>query len=220
MNLRRWLAVAVILTLFASPALGQRAGYRRPPRPAGGGSSTRLEITPLYGLQWGGTIRTYEGDFVFQDSGMWGVIVDVTVRSGAQVELLYWRQDTDVVLDEGFVSSTQLFDAAVEYWQIGGLYEFRRAGNVRIFGSMSLGATHIDPEPAILDDDWKFSTIFGLGAKVFVSDRIALRLQASMPVTYIYTSGGLFCGGGGCYTTLGGEGVVQGNLLAGLTFAF
>ena len=220
MNCRRWLAVAVILTLCASPALAQRNAYRRPPTPSSGGASSRFEITPVYGLQWGGTIRTYEGDFVFEDSGMWGIIVDATVASGSQVELLYWRQDTDVILDEGFAADAQLFDAAVEYWQIGGLREFRRSGNVRFFGSMSLGATHVDPKPAVLDDDWKFSTIFGVGAKVFVSDRVAIRLQASMPLTLIYTSGGMFCGGGGCYSTIGGEGVVQGNLLAGLTFAF
>ncbi|MEE8572355.1 MAG: hypothetical protein V3T20_03760 [Gemmatimonadota bacterium] len=220
MNWRRWLAVAVILMLCASPAFGQRGSYRRPPRPATGGATTRFEITPVYGLQWGGTISTYEGDLVLEDSGMWGVIVDATVRSGAQVELLYWRQDTDVVLDDGFAVDAPLFEAAVEYWQIGGLYEFRQTGNLRMFGTLSMGATHVDPKPSALDDDWRFSTIFGIGTKVFVSDRIALRLQASMPVTFIQTSGGMFCGPGGCYTTLGGMGIAQGNLLAGLTFAF
>jgi hypothetical protein len=192
MNLRRWLAVAVVLVLFASPALAQRGGYGRPPtppRPSTGGPTTRFEITPLIGLQWGGTIRTYEGDVVFEDSGMWGVIVP-------------------------------LFDAIVEYWQIGGLREIRRSGNVHVFGSLSLGATHIDPKTRDLSDEWKFSTIFGIGTKVFVSERVALRLQASMPLTFIYTSGGMWCGGGGCYTSIGGEGSVQGNLLAGLTFAF
>ena len=223
MNRRRWLAVAVVLVLFASPALAQRGGYGRPPTPRliiGGAATTRFEITPVYGLQWGGTIRTYDGDIVFEDSGMWGIILDATVASGAQVELLYWRQDTDVVFKEGYQPSEPLFDAAVEYWQIGGLREFRRSGNVRFFGSMSLGATHVDPEPRRYDDDWRFSMIFGVGTKVFVSDRIGLRLQASMPLTFIYTSGGMYCDGGGCYSSMGGEGVVQGNLLAGLTFAF
>ena len=223
MNLRRWLAVALVLVLFASPALAQRGGYGRPPtppRPSTGGPTTRFEITPVFGLQWGGTIRTYEGDVVFEDSGMWGVILDATVAHGSQVELLYWRQDTSVILKERYQPNEPLFDAVVEYWQIGGLREIRRSGNVHVFGSLSLGATRIDPKTRNLSDEWKFSTIFGLGTKVFVSERVALRLQASMPITFIYTSGGMWCGGGGCYTSIGGEGSVQGNLLAGLTFAF
>lgn len=92
--------------------------------------------------------------------------------------------------------------------------------NVHLFGSMSLGATHMDPKTRNLDDDWRFSSVVGVGAKVFVSDNVSLRLQASMPITFIYTSGGMWCGPGGRYTSIGGEGSVQGNLLAGLTFAF
>ena len=209
--------VALVLVACASPAAAQRRGGSRSFATA----STRFEITPIYGYQWGGTIRTYEGDVVFEGSDSWGVIADVTVRSGAQLELLYWRQDTELVLKGGGLGvPTQLFDATVEYWHGGGLVEYRRQGNVRLFGTMTIGATHVDPKPSVLSDDWRFSAIFGVGAKVLFSERVGIRLQASMPLTFIASSGAVFCGGGACYTTIGGEGLPQGNLSAGLIVAF
>ena len=211
MTWKRWLAVVLVLACFAAPAMAQQGGTTYAPPTA----QSKFELSGIYGYQWGGTVRSYEGDYVLSDSGAWGIIANITVGPGSQLEFSYNRQDTQLMWKQGGIEH-QLFDVAVEYWQGGGLYEFKRAGNVRFFGSFTLGATHLAPKESVYADDWRFSTVFGIGAKVFVSEKVGLRLQASLPLTWLWS--GAYCGWYGC--TYGGQGVVQGNLSAGLTFAF
>jgi len=210
MKWRVWLAVALVVLCCATPALAQRRG---------GGSGTvsanetKFEITPLYGWMWGGTIRTYEGDFVLDASGGWGVLVDITVRPGAQLELKYIRQDTDLYVKSGFERET-LTEVGVNYYQIGGLYEFQHKGNTDFFGTVTLGATQFSPKTA--SDEWLFSSTMGVGAKVFMSERIGLRLQADWLLSFVTSS--MWCGWYGC--SLSGQAISQGMLSAGLIFAF
>ncbi len=212
MTWRRWLAIVLVLACFAAPAMGQQRGTTYTP-PV---TQSKFELSGLYGYQWGGTVRGYDGDYVIASSGAWGIVADITIRPGAQIELSYSRQDADLMWKSKGIEE-KLFDVGVEYWQIGGLAEFKRQGNVRFFGLMTLGATHFDPKGSQYADDWRFSTVFGVGAKVFFSEKVGLRLQATMPVTWLWSTG--YCDWFyGCGVT--GQGVVQGNLSAGLTFAF
>jgi hypothetical protein len=161
-------------------------------------------------------VRAYDGDHVLRSSGAWGIVADITIRPGAQLELSYSRQDTDLMFKRGGIEE-YLFDVGVEYWQGGGLYEFKQQGNVRFYGLFTLGATHFDPKGSQYADDWRFSTVFGVGAKVFFSERVGLRPQAAMPLTWLWSTAycDWFYGCG-----VGGQGIIQGNLSAGLTFAF
>jgi hypothetical protein len=213
MKWRVCLAVALVFLCCSTPALAQR-------RMSGGSGTvsaneTKFEITPLYGWIWGGTIRTYEGDFILDASGGWGVLVDITLRPGAQLELKYIRQDTDLYLKSGVERET-LADIAVNYYQVGGLYEFQHKGNADFFGTVTLGATQLSPKNVAAGDEWLFSSTLGVGTKVFLSERIGLRLQADWMLNFVTSS--MWCGWYGC--SLGGQAISQGMLSAGLIFAF
>ncbi|MCK5619955.1 MAG: hypothetical protein KAJ17_11165, partial [Candidatus Krumholzibacteria bacterium] len=65
-----------------------------------------------------------------------------------------------------------------------------------------------------------FSMIFGLGAKIYATDRIGLRVQARLPFTFISGGAGIGCGTGGCYTTVGGSGIAQFDVSAALMLMF
>ena len=97
-----------------------------------------------------------------------------------------------------------------------------RKGKVMPFGMFTLGGTRIVPEwtGAASDDVWKFSIIFGLGAKIYINEKIGLRVQGRMP--WMFVDGGAYmgCGGGGCYTSFGGSGLVQGDVSGGLFVMF
>lgn len=178
-----------------------------------------LEITPFGGYQVGGKLQVQRGDLRISDNPNLGVILNVPLQSGAQLELLFVHQETNLKLTERATGLQEpLFDMTVEYFQVGGLYEAQRDGRVRVFGLGSLGVTHYNPKESGRSSEWRFSGGFGMGAKSFFSERVAIRTEARLMFTLINASGGIFCGGGGCLTTVQGTGVAQLLLTAGLTF--
>ena len=48
------------------------------------------------GFHFGGKIRTREGDITLKDNLGYGVVADISVRPGAQVEILYSHQPTEL----------------------------------------------------------------------------------------------------------------------------
>ena len=178
-----------------------------------------LEITPFGGYQVGGKLQIQEGDIRISDNPNLGVILNVPLQSGAQLELLFAHQETNMTLTRRATGLREtLFDMAVEYFQVGGLYEADRNGRLKAFGLGSLGVTHYNPKESGRSSEWRFSGGFGIGAKSFFSERVAIRTEARLMFTLINASGGIFCGGGGCLTNVQGTGVAQLLLTAGLTF--
>lgn len=208
---------ALLVALFAIAALCAA------PRVQASEHTTRFEITPFGGYAWTMSREVYyNAGFNFnridiEDSEFWGVALDANVKGGdAQVELLYRRQDSELTVSGGGLGTQKVADVGVEYYQIGGLSGVRR-DNLMGFGGMTLGATRlVYDENGFEDDIWKFSMIFMLGAKSYINDRVGLRVQGSLPFTLISGGGSLGCGSGGCYTTVGGEGVGQLDISAGL----
>ncbi len=177
------------------------------------------EITPFGGYQVGGKLQIQEGDLRISDNPTLGVILNVPLRSGGQLELLFSHQETNLKLTRRSTGVQEtLFDMAVEYIQAGALYEADRNGRLRAFGTGTLGVTHYNPKESDLSSEWRFSGGFGVGAKAFMSERVAIRTEARLMFTLINGSGGIFCGGGGCLTTVSGTGVAQVLFTAGLTF--
>ncbi len=98
-----------------------------------------LEITPFGGYQVGGKLQVQEGDLRISDNPTLGVIINVPVQSGGQVELLFAHQETNLKLRRRATGIQEtLFDMAVEYFQVGGLYEAERDGRVKVFGMGAL----------------------------------------------------------------------------------
>ena len=181
-----------------------------------------LEITPFGGYQVGGKLQVQRGDLRISDNPNLGVILNVPLQSGAQLELLFAHQETNLKLTERATGIQEtLFDMNVEYFQVGGLYEAQRDGRVKVFGLGSLGVTHYNPQESGISSEWRFSGGFGAGAKSFVSERVAIRTEARLMFTLINAAGSIFCSSGsGCLTNVQGTGVAQLLLTAGLTSKF
>ena len=99
----------------------------------------------------------------------------------------------------------------VEYWHVGAVGGMRN-GNVMPYTSLTLGTTRY-----ILDygDEWKFSIILSVGAKVYLNERIGLMVGGQMPFTFTNAFLGIGTGG----MSIGGTGIVQLDLVAGLIIA-
>ena len=149
------------------------------------------------------------------------MILNVPLQSGAQLELLFAHQETNMKLTRRATGLQEtLFDMAVEYIQAGALYEADRNGRLKAFGMGSLGVTHYNPKESGRSSEWRFSGGFGIGGKSSVSERVAIRTEARLMFTLINGAGSIFCGSGGCLANVQGTGVAQLLLTAGLTFKF
>ena len=218
--MRRFL-FAIIAFSFAVSAVGvaaQPAGFE-----FGVEQTHKLEITPFGGYVWSasvdGSFTDQNGvlraaNFDLKSGGFYGVAVDINVKPGFQLELLWQRQDTDLVVKSG--GTTESANVAVEYWQIGGLTGVQR-GNLMPFTSFTLGGVRMAPDGG--DDTWKFGIILGLGAKVYISEKVGLRLQGRLPWIITDVGGGLFFGSGGGSAGIVAGGMIQADLSVGLIIA-
>ncbi len=217
--------IALMLTIATAPAWAQ---YRREPRGRSSGSSSqpdhRIEILGYGGYLWSGSIDAWygnqSGELDLADGAIWGIEADVTVRPGSQLVLLYHRQDTELTFKYRGIDYAA-GNLAVEYWQIGGMGGVQR-GNIMTFGMFTVGGARLIPDVSGVqnDDVWKFSVLFGLGAKVYINDRIGLRVQGRMPWIILDGGAAVSVGSGGAYTSFGGSGIVQGDVSGGLFVMF
>jgi len=175
---------------------------------------SKFEITPYIGYQFGGQLHAVgTGDYKLDDSLNYGIALDLTIRPGLQLELLYHRQDTEIRL------ITPIFDTSVEYFHIGGLYQLRW-DRVSTFVLATLGTTHFNPDPAGLESEWRFSWSLGVGAKVFMSERIGFRIQGRLLSTWLSGTQDIYFGGPGGVYIRSGYTMYQVALSAGLIIAF
>jgi hypothetical protein len=178
-----------------------------------------IMITPFYGYQWGGTLKGWDGEARLNSAANFGFILDIPVHGkDAYLELSYSRQVTDLVYREYGTGEggQELFDIAVEYYQIGGMYTQIKQGP-KAFGTMSLGATRFAPQDSVYGSEWLFSAALGIGVIIPVSDRIGLRTHARLLLPFLYSGGGIWCGGSGCSIGVsGGSAVAQGDVVLGL----
>ncbi len=179
--------------------------------------SAQTEIFGFGGYMMTTSVSVREGDLQIKDVPNYGLGVDITMRRGIQLELLWISAQTHVKIKRypsGFTED--LFDMNIHYFQVGGVWEMGR-GKARPFGAFTVGATLFDAKDATRSDEWLASMTFGGGGKFDLSKSIGIRLQARILVPLIFSGGGLWCGTGGCGVGVGSyTPFVQFDLTAGV----
>ncbi|MDH4037229.1 MAG: hypothetical protein OEV86_07035 [Candidatus Krumholzibacteria bacterium] len=209
--------------LLMAPTAQAQYSASRTSAPATG---HKAELILLGGYAWTMSQDVYVGvtggELDFSDAGFYGAALDINLaRPGAyktgQVRLMYRRSDGEVQF-KPYTSLTdrQSVDASIEYWQIGGLGGVRR-GNAMPFTAITLGGTRLSAGGT---DDWKFSMIFGLGVKVYMSPKVGLMIQGNWPITFTDSWGGVTVGTGGAGVAIGGTGISQLDVGGGLIICF
>ncbi len=189
----------------------------------------KIEITPFYGYQFNGKATTYNGDLNIRDASSYGLMLDVTVKKGMQVELYYSRSDTRADFVEFRGPTYKLTDVSVNYFQLGFLRTVKQIKNISVYGIGSLGATLFSPSgndykqtPDIYSyqDWWLFSLTAGGGAKIMFSERVGLRLEGRLMMPITWAGGGFMVGTGGSGLYLGGgSAILQASISAGIIIA-
>jgi opacity protein-like surface antigen len=189
-------------------------------------SAAGVEITPFAGYTMGGdfTDAVTGKSLSFDDTSNYGIMVDFKQpvdKEGGEpwIELYYSRQQTSLKADQGLFFGNSLLDVSVEYFHIGGTYGLA-TGKVKPFVVGTFGATHMTPKGDGLHSETKFSLSLGGGVKLYLTERVGIRLDARWFGTLFNGSGSAFCSGGACLVNVQGDVLSQYTANAGVVLAF
>ncbi len=130
----------------------------------------------------------------------WGLGAEFKLPSGVGAELIYYRQDTQAPVNYynlGAVNRT--LDVGVNYALLG-LQKYIEKDKFEPFGGILLGAaifSNKHPAPGEPSSNTKFALGLRLGATIWASDHVGIRLQAQFLSSVQQLGGGLYFGTGG-----------------------
>ena len=183
----------------------------------------RFEVTPFAGYRFEGEIESRDFDedrFDFEDNDSQGLILDIAVNESAFVEIYASAQETTLQDDRGFFGDQPLFEIDINYWHIGGLYQFEIGEGVKPFVVATLGVTELKPQAAGLSGESFFSVGVGGGVKLMLGRNVGFRFEARGFTTVLDAADDLFCDHSRCYIYDDGTYLWQFEGSAGLILAF
>ncbi|MCG6938292.1 MAG: porin family protein [Gammaproteobacteria bacterium] len=197
----------LIVTLFVSSA-----------------GSYAVEITPLYGYRGGGEFidNDTQQKHTVQSSEMYGFIIGFPYERGKDWEIYYSHQSSDirsVNLTQPATTSTADIPLTIDYLHIGGTAPISEENKLKTFVSGGVGFTYLSPDFSGFQSDLRASLSIGIGLKYFLSENIAVRLEARGLGTLFNSNAALFCNGG-CSLSVNGSLFTQIEAFAGLAFRF
>jgi opacity protein-like surface antigen len=207
-----------ILTLFAvlMSAFSFNT-YAQDMTPESSGFDHKIELTPLVGYLLNGNIDFYNGEVTFDNNINFGGALAVNTGYGTSIEAIYtFSATTTNFRSYSFEYQSNSFATNINYIQINGVKEFL-TDQFRPFGFLGAGLSGFVPQESGYDSWWSFAMNFGIGAKVFISDNIGIRVQGRMLLPLYYSGAGFYCGTGGCGGGVSASStMVQGDFMAGL----
>ncbi len=182
-------------------------------------SAQGFGITPFTGYRFGGEFEDIiEGtELKLSEEQTYGIALDWQRKPGEFLEFYYSRQPSSL-LATGPNTSGALFDIDVEYYHLGGKYTMK--SNPGAFYLGSFGLTRFNPGIDDLGAETKFSFGLGVGIETASDKRLGFRLEGRGFGTFIDSSGGIFCGSGGCIVVSESQLLWQFEVNAGITFRF
>jgi len=199
--------VGLLLLGLVQPAMSQKGA---------------IEITPTFGYQWGGSLAGYEGEIDLDDGAQYGVILGYRVQKELVVEFFWSYLATHATFEPYYLTSVDPdllgleSDLGVHYFQLNAVYETGR-GKTKPFLGAGAGIVMFSPEDSKFDTNIYAAMNFSGGLKVYLSEKIGLRLQGRLLLPLYVTGGGFYVGTGGTGVSVGaGIPIVQGDLSAGL----
>lgn len=156
-----------------------------------------IEFTPLAGYTFSGDIEGYYGTYDLKNAFLYGARLDVEIDHLSFFELSVRRNDPTLSYS---TNSSGIADeetgTGTAHYMVGYLREFQD-GPIRPYGVISLGTSRYWEKGDSDLRHWFFSTEFGVGVKMFISDIVGLRLQASVTTPWDFAGGGMYWGVGG-----------------------
>jgi hypothetical protein len=176
-----------------------------------------IELMPFAGYRFGGDFfELLSGRSVDQDgSPTLGVVVNVPLSNGLQVEALVTQQQATFFAPSNSLEPPARWRATVAHAQVGGLQEFD-TGKVRPFLTGLLGLTRYATAG---DAEVRFTVGAGGGVKLFPLSRMGFRLDGRVHATFVDVDAtAAVCASGRCRAAVDVDMVWQAEFTAGLVF--
>lgn len=185
-----------------------------------GGFAQSIEITPTIGYTFGGKVYTRYGELKVKSSESYGGIVGIVLPTDMSVQFEYFRQPTVGEYRDYFnpIEYNQNANLDIDWYQLGFMKHVPVSSQVSPFGGISLGATNfiLDSKPTSYNE-WSFSVGLQGGVKLYLHDRIGLRLHARLLMPLQWGGFGFYAGSGGSgVSASAGTYFVQADVGAGL----
>ena len=207
-----FLAVLAAALLAAAPAhAGEPAAPTEASETADFGGKG---LTVYAGYQFGGSFTdSSTGQTVdVREGGSYALSLDFPLDAYSEFQIFYGHQSTEFTPWPYAPTSA---DLRVDYLHIGGTYYPEEAvRGVYVVGG--IGVTRMTPDAAGLDPATRLSLNIGVGYLLPLTKSLGVRFEARGLATMLGNNVTLFCSGG-CVAHLTGSGVLQGELLLGLS---
>ena len=156
----------------------------------------------------------------------YGASVTYAVDPEFELQVLWTLSDTHAhfTASAGPSASSLPNHLNINYFQAG-ITKTIRCGDFECFGDVTVGAILLLPGPLRLEsgelfsvhDTWRLAFTLGAGVRFFVTEKLAVVLQARLLAPVYVTSGGFYAGNGGPGLVVGsGIAFIQGAFSAGL----
>jgi hypothetical protein len=211
---------------YAPPPTYQQApSYAQSQQSQGAG---KVQLSAFAGWITSSDVSTAGGHLRIDSTNSWGAEAAFAGGPGTKIALkwIYYQPTVQFVSQSFAYSSSSKFNVATNYFLVAGEKGYRK-GKVEPFFGGAIGAVVYAPDSFKMGaqsynpgDTWYMA--FGLagGVKIFVAQKVALRLGIEMLAPVYFSGGGIYAGSGGAgMAVTGGVPTVSGNFTAGLTFS-
>ena len=185
-----------------------------------------IEITPMGSYSFIGKMHFYEGELDIKDNAGYGIKIGFSPIEHSVFEFSYKGNITTAEWEPYRSSGIRgrEMDLSINYFTIG-LHQERMLTSEKVygFGGLGLGMSYINPMESGIDDLYSMAVTIDLGVKVFLTDRIGIRIQADLQMPIYFAGLGFYAGIGTGGTSGGlslnsGSYFVQGGFSAGIIF--
>ena len=154
---------------------------------------------------------------------LWGVGLEMLPHRDYGVELMYYRQDTEVPVNYyRLVNTSRTLDASVNYIMLGGVRYMSPNPKVQGYGGLMLGTVIYDNKEPLPDEPntvTKFAWGFRLGANIWGTEKIGIKIQTQLISAVQALGGSFYVGTGGSGAGVSGYSTIyQFGIGGGLTF--
>jgi hypothetical protein len=184
-------------------------------------AKSESSITVYGGDRFGGSVTdsTSNSTINLENGSSFAVAVDIGLDSNTQLELFYSQQNT-ALTSGAFSSQANNIGLTLHNYQIGGTNFIEEMGR-GLYVMGGIGATTANPRRSGLNSETFFSGNLGIGWMVPLGPNVGLRFEGRGYGILLNNHSALFCGGtSGCTVAIKGNGLFQGEVLAGLSIRF
>jgi hypothetical protein len=204
----------VVLTLAGFTAAQSQVYYGAPKR--------SVEITPFAGYMVNTDVVGSYGYLENGDGMSYGGAIAVDVQRMLQIEFSYtYTKGTSYFRSASVQYDSFGFDVAYNHFVLSTVHELKPGGKVIPYGKAGLGAWWASPSTSNskyqLQDTWRMLVELALGAKIYMSEKVGIRLEANVAMPLNFYGAGFYVGTGGSgMSANAGIPMAQFNFMGGL----